>query len=89
MYALVNLSLVPCFFYDLLTSTASSGLIRLRLTHWSSQQPCLQVISPETALEAQEMLQSEKDPAFGGGDMQDSLVCCAPGIAEDEHGGCL
>lgn len=29
--------------------------------------------NPEIVLEAQKILQSKKDPAFGGGGMQDSL----------------
>lgn len=33
MHALINLSTVSGFFYDPLTSTTSSGLIRLRQTH--------------------------------------------------------
>lgn len=78
MHALINLSTVTCFFYDSLTSTTSSGLIRLRPAHWSRQQPWSQVISPETALEAQKMLQSEKDPAFGGEGVEDSLGMLCP-----------
>lgn len=33
MHALINLSALSCFLYDPLTSTTSSGLIRLRPTH--------------------------------------------------------
>lgn len=63
------------FFYDPLTSTTSSGLIRLRQTHWSRQLPCSQVISPETA---QKILQSEKDSASRRGEMQDRLGMLCP-----------
>lgn len=49
MHALINLSTVSYFLYDPLSSTTSSGLIRLRPTHWSKQLPCSQVISPEAA----------------------------------------
>lgn len=82
MHALINLSTVSCFHYDPLTSTTSSGLIRLRPTHWSRQLPYSQVISPETAWKIlqKRILHLEEERC------RTDLACCAPGTAENKHG---